>query len=73
MILTAVAAAILIAFILPNQTRVIRALDGDERRDSSPQRVARRLGVLTGVFNLLWAIVVVLMIYRPGSTAGVGL
>jgi hypothetical protein len=31
------------------------------------------LGMLTGVFNLLWVIVVVLMIYRPGSTTGVGL
>jgi hypothetical protein len=29
-----------------------------------------RLGMLTGVFNLLWAAVVVLMIVRPGSTTG---
>jgi hypothetical protein len=34
-------------------------------------RDARRLGMLTGVFNLLWAVVVVLMIVRPGSTTGV--
>jgi hypothetical protein len=27
----------------------------------------------TGMFNLLWAIVVVLMIYRPGSTTGAGI
>jgi hypothetical protein len=32
---------------------------------------ARRLGMVTGVFNLLWATVVVLMIVRPGSTTGV--
>lgn len=32
-------------------------------------RVAR-LGMVTGVFNLLWAVVVVLMIVRPGSTTG---
>lgn len=31
---------------------------------------ARRLGMVTGVFNLLWATVVVLMIVRPGSTTG---
>jgi hypothetical protein len=31
---------------------------------------ARRLGMLTGIFNLLWAVVVVLMIVRPGSTTG---
>jgi hypothetical protein len=28
------------------------------------------LVVATGVFNLLWAVVVVLMIVRPGSTTG---
>jgi hypothetical protein len=32
---------------------------------------ARRLGMVTGVFNLLWTVVVVLMIVRPGSTTGV--
>jgi hypothetical protein len=26
--------------------------------------------MLAGVFNLLWAVVVVLMILRPGSTTG---
>ncbi|GAA1813274.1 DUF2269 family protein [Nesterenkonia flava] len=29
--------------------------------------LARRLGMTTGVFNLLWAVVVVMMIYRPGQ------
>ncbi|BCJ54436.1 membrane protein [Actinoplanes sp. NBRC 14428] len=32
--------------------------------------VAARLGMVTGVFNLVWATVVVLMIIRPGSTTG---
>ncbi|MGW1191712.1 hypothetical protein [Streptomyces sp. NPDC002559] len=32
---------------------------------------AARLAMVTGVFNLLWAVVVVLMIVRPGSTTGV--
>ncbi len=75
MVLTALAAVLLAAFILPNQTRIVRFLDAGEgaARDSVPEKVARRLGMLTGVFNLLWAVVVVLMIYRPGSTTGVGL
>ncbi|MEU8036809.1 hypothetical protein [Streptosporangium sp. NPDC049078] len=75
MILTATAAALLIAFILPDQTRVVRTLDAgsDDVDEAVPDRIARRLGMLTGVFNLLWVIVVVLMIYRPGSTTGVGL
>lgn len=70
MILTAAAALLLAGAILPNQTRVLRQLDAREARVDSP---VRRLGMLTGMFNLLWAIVVVLMIYRPGSTTGVGL
>jgi uncharacterized membrane protein len=34
------------------------------------KRAAARLGMVTGVFNLLWVVVVVLMIVRPGSTTG---
>ena len=33
--------------------------------------LVRRLGMYSGVFNLLWVVVVVLMIVRPGSTTGV--
>ncbi|MCO1597461.1 hypothetical protein M8C17_20120 [Micromonospora sp. RHAY321] len=75
MILTAAAAAVLVAFILPGQRRVVGVLDTgvEDAREVAPDGMARRLGMLTGVFNLLWAIVVVLMIYRPGSTTGVGL
>jgi len=40
-------------------------------RQSSPARAAARLAMTTGIFNLLWAAVVVLMIVRPGSTTGV--
>jgi hypothetical protein len=29
-----------------------------------------RLAMLTGVFNLLWTTVTILMIVRPGSTTG---
>ncbi|BCY10607.1 hypothetical protein [Actinoplanes sp. L3-i22] len=58
--LTAVAAALLGLAILPAQRRIVAG---------TPYRPAR-LGMLTGVFNLLWAAVVVLMIVRPGSTTG---
>jgi hypothetical protein len=34
--------------------------------------VPSRLAMSTGVFALIWAVVVVLMIVRPGSTTGVG-
>ncbi|MFD3970780.1 hypothetical protein [Streptomyces cyaneofuscatus] len=41
------------------------ALTVAERRSA-----AARLAMTTGIFNLLWATVVVLMIVRPGSTTG---
>ncbi|GAA0488238.1 membrane protein [Paractinoplanes deccanensis] len=58
--LTAVAAAVLGFAVLPAQAAAVAG---------APVRPAR-LGMTSGVFNLLWAIVVVLMIVRPGSTTG---
>jgi hypothetical protein len=57
--LTAAAAVVLIAFVLPGQRA---ALDGV---------AATRLAMATGMFNLLWVVVTVLMIVRPGSSTGV--
>ncbi|MGC4995081.1 hypothetical protein [Streptomyces sp. DT195] len=62
-VLTAVAAAVLGLLILPAQEAALEAAPG--AADS-----AARLAMLTGVFNLLWATVTVLMIVRPGSTTG---
>ncbi|WP_030759997.1 hypothetical protein [Streptomyces sp. NRRL F-2664] len=60
-VLTAAAAALLVLAILPGQQRLL----------GTPGRAgAARLAMVTGVFNLLWAVVVVLMIVRPGSTTG---
>jgi hypothetical protein len=77
-ILTAVAAGILIGLILPGQRRALTALDGavtapGAGTEGLDARLTRRLAMHTGIFNLLWAAVVVLMIYRPGSTTGAGL
>jgi hypothetical protein len=57
--LTAVAAVVLIARILPDQRA---ALNG---------KAVTWLAMTTGIFNLLWVTVTVLMILRPGSTTGV--
>lgn len=59
MALTAVAGALLACQITPRQR------DALDSPDDGAQ--LRRLGMLSGVFNLLWAAVVVLMIVRPGS------
>ncbi|MCK1797566.1 protease [Streptomyces sp. XM4193] len=37
----------------------------------SVRRAAARLGMVTGIFNLLWVTVTILMIVRPGSTTSV--
>lgn len=71
-VLTTIAAAILALAILPGQERMIEAAAAsatDGTGDvADAHRAAARLAGLTGVFNLLWAVVVVLMIVRPGST-----
>ncbi|GAB3158243.1 hypothetical protein [Amycolatopsis sp. NPDC004378] len=59
MVLTAAAAVLLVAVVLPGQQRVL-----------DTGRPDRRLAMTTGLFNLLWVAVVVLMVYRPGSTTG---
>jgi hypothetical protein len=69
LVLTAAAAALLGLGILPAQARVVAALGGGP--DPGAVRTARGLSMASGVFALLWAVVVVLMIVRPGSTTGV--
>ncbi|NGO76277.1 hypothetical protein G6045_11475 [Streptomyces sp. YC504] len=63
-VLTAGAAAVLALLLLPAQEQALAA------PGSTGTRAAARLSMLTGIFNLLWATVTVLMIIRPGSTTG---
>ncbi|MFD8449771.1 hypothetical protein [Streptomyces coelicoflavus] len=65
--LTAVAAGLLAAFVLPRQEELLEQLTG---RQPVERALTARLAMFTGVFNLLWATVTVLMIVRPGSTTG---
>ncbi|MFW6690603.1 hypothetical protein [Streptomyces sp. MAR4 CNX-425] len=78
-VLTAGAAALLALAILPGQQRLLARAAGDAPAATGDapaaagdglRPAASRLAMLTGVFNLLWAVVVVLMIVRPGSTTG---
>jgi hypothetical protein len=73
--LTVAAAALLAAVVLPAQHRAMALLDaapGDEPSAAVTRWVAgaKRLGMSSGVFALLWVVVVVLMVVRPGSTTG---
>ncbi|MFI1647512.1 hypothetical protein ACH4XT_11310 [Streptomyces avidinii] len=70
--LTVAAAAVLAGLVLPRQAAALAGLHGgiDARATAAVQRAVGQLGMHTGVFNLLWAMVTVLMIVRPGSTTG---
>lgn len=71
-VLTALAALALGGLILPRQAVIVNALYAPPaERGPLPGREATvRLAVFTGVFNILWAVVTILMIVRPGSTTG---
>lgn len=60
--LTALAALVLVALVLPRQSALV---EGGGTREATV-----RLAMFTGLFNLLWATVTILMIVRPGSTTG---
>ncbi|TQS27683.1 hypothetical protein [Microbispora sp. KK1-11] len=70
-LLTAAAAAILALAVLPRQDAVIARLTTGDSTPADAAGGVARLAMPTGVFNLLWAAVTVLMIVRPGSTTGV--
>ncbi|MFF0226196.1 hypothetical protein [Streptomyces sp. NPDC004629] len=61
-VLTALAAVVLVALVLPRQSALV---EGSGTRETTV-----RLAMFTGMFNILWATVTVLMIIRPGSTTG---
>ncbi|MEU2269099.1 hypothetical protein ABZ568_22350 [Streptomyces olindensis] len=65
--LTAAAAGVLVAFVLPRQEELLDRLKGEQAVE---HRNTVQLAMSTGIFNLLWATVTVLMIVRPGSSTG---
>jgi hypothetical protein len=70
--LTAAAALLLALLVLPAQERLLTALTEPVTATAAAERApTARLAMLTGAFNLLWAMVTILMILRPGSTTGV--
>lgn len=70
-LLTATAAGVLTLLILPAQDRALAETTGSASRVPAPfPPTPGRLATATGIFNLLWATVTVLMIIRPGSTTG---
>ncbi|MFI7029336.1 hypothetical protein ACIBK1_11600 [Microbispora rosea] len=70
-LLTAAAAGVLTLAVLPRQGAVLARLAAGDSTPADAGGGVASLAMLTGVFNLLWAAVTVLMIVRPGSTTGV--
>ncbi|MCX5605943.1 protease [Streptomyces phaeochromogenes] len=99
MALTGIAAAVLLALVLPRQEELLEAVESAAGADAITEvatgtgttgagapigatdtttstgvaanpRATVRLAMFTGIFNLLWATVTILMIVRPGSTTG---
>ena len=96
MALTGIAAAVLLALVLPRQEELLEAVEAAAGADATTEvaattattgatgttgagaaigiatnpRATVRLAMFTGIFNLLWATVTILMIVRPGSTTG---
>ncbi|MFF8784512.1 hypothetical protein [Streptomyces sp. NPDC015125] len=69
-LLTAAAVGVLALLILPAQDRALAETTSSASPSPTPLAPGR-LAMFTGIFNLLWATVTVLMIIRPGSTTGV--
>ncbi|MFD6920058.1 DUF2269 family protein [Streptomyces sp. NPDC059944] len=76
-VLTALAAGVLALLVLPRQSAVLETAEGVGEVEGTPgdgatdaRATTVRLAMFTGIFNLLWATVTVLMIIRPGSTTG---
>jgi hypothetical protein len=71
-VLTAIAAGVLALLVLPQQDAILTGIAATTPAGpATPSpRATARLAMHTGMFNLLWAAVTVLMIVRPGSTTG---
>ncbi|CAM03539.1 putative integral membrane protein DUF2269 [Saccharopolyspora erythraea NRRL 2338] len=70
MVLTAAAAAVLGLLVIPRQSAILTELGASTEATAERRGALARLAMHTGIFNVLWAVVTVLMIVRPGSTTG---
>ena len=70
--LTVLAGVLLATVVVPGQRRALDELDAAGGGATATAVAALpRVAMATGLFNLVWVVVVVLMIVRPGSSTGV--
>ncbi|MGA9872378.1 MAG: DUF2269 family protein [Rhodococcus sp. (in: high G+C Gram-positive bacteria)] len=70
-VLTLIAGGLLALVVVPGQSEVMAGLTGapEPITTERPTSVSA-LAMTSGIFSLLWVVVVTLMILRPGSTTG---
>jgi len=68
--LVLIAAALLAWAVVPIQRQIMELIQTPGGTSGVPALLPR-LGMVTGSFGLVWVIIVILMIVRPGSTTGV--
>ena len=69
-VLTLLAALVLAFLVVPAQSSVLAVADATTEVRSGVLSKAKLLSMTTGIFGLLWLIVLVLMVIRPGHTRG---
>jgi hypothetical protein len=67
-VLTLIAALVLAFLVVPAQAAVLAATDATPEVRSGVLSKAKQLSMTSGIFSLLWVIVLVLMVVRPGHT-----
>jgi hypothetical protein len=69
-VLTLIAALVLAFLVVPAQAAVLAATDATPEVRSGVLSKAKLLPMTSGIFSLLWLVVLVLMVVRPGHTKG---
>jgi hypothetical protein len=67
-VLTLIAAMVLAFLVVPAQAAVLAATDATPEVRTGVLSKAKQLSMTSGIFSLLWVIVLVLMVVRPGHT-----
>ncbi|NIK59739.1 hypothetical protein [Kribbella shirazensis] len=69
-VLTLAAALVLAFLIVPAQSAVLAVAGGTAEARSGVLSKAKLLSMTSGIFGLLWLVVLVLMVVKPGHTRG---
>jgi uncharacterized membrane protein len=69
-VLTLLAAAVLAVLVVPAQSAVLAGADDAPEARAALVSKAKQLSMTSGIFGLLWLVVLALMVVRPGHHRG---